>query len=622
MVIRSKYQIMEHLGSGGMADVYKVKHIAFSEIFAIKVVKPSYAEDESFNHRFKSEAILSRRLRHPHAISVEDFDVTEDGRPFIVMELVEGKSLRELVKNSGAIAMERALELTRQVASALSAAHALGIIHRDVKPDNILITTDAKGQESVKVLDFGIARVREGAITGGFDHTATRSGMLMGTPAYMSPEQALGKVGDQIDGRSDVYSLGIVLYEMLTGALPFRSETPMGYLIEHINTSPVPPRTFAPQRSISSSVSRLVMKALEKDRENRFATMKEMEQALASPDDWIASLPPETIAQMPKLGETRDDATLLITPDSAAETIPTPIPTPIPSPKEEFRPAPETSARVESQPRQNGNGKKSRSPKRPTPRPAPVPAAVQDSTAKPEAPAVVETPVAPKYPEPKVYPSRAPEPPAPKPELKLTEPPSRSRAGVWTVAVCIVLAVAAAGGYLWVKQSSTPPTAAPTTAAETTPAPVEMVNMISPKHEVEQVSKDEVAGKEKSGYKHGENLWSPTGVRSYISADKYQEAVKNGYTISKPSAKQLAKQNAKEPAEPAANNGRQGSQGDAKSALVRSYVAKGEQYLGSGNYVSAISNFQNALELDPSNAAASAGLRKAQAAERDVVNNR
>ena len=296
MVIRSKYQILEHLGGGGMADVYRAKHLAFNEIYAIKVVKASYADDTAFNNRFKSEAVLTRKLRHPNAIAVEDYDTTEDGRPYIVMEFVNGRNLRTVIDKEGALPLRRTVCVSLQVALALAAAHKLGITHRDIKPDNILVTQDEQGNEVAKVLDFGIAKVKEGAFTMAA-YTATRKGMVVGTPQYMSPEQALGKVGDEIDSRADIYSLGVVIYEMITGKLPFESDTPMGYCLKHVNTVPVPPREFAANLNIPVGLSELIMKALEKDREKRFSTIDEMIEALQDPERWAAMSAPTVVTR-------------------------------------------------------------------------------------------------------------------------------------------------------------------------------------------------------------------------------------------------------------------------------------------------------------------------------------
>jgi eukaryotic-like serine/threonine-protein kinase len=285
MIIRSKYEILERLGGGGMADVYLAKHLAFNEVYAIKVVKSVLADDASFQRRFRIEAVLTRKLRHPNAISVEDYDTTEDGRPYIVMEYVSGCSLRAVLDKEAPLSSPRSLNIALQAARALEAAHRLGITHRDIKPDNILITNRENGDELVKVLDFGIAKVKELDATT-VEEAATRRGTVVGTPQYMSPEQAVGKVGDDIDGRADIYSLGIVLYEMITGQLPFSSDTPMGYCMHHVKTPPVPPRERAPSLNIAPGLSLLVMKCLEKDREQRFANMTEMIAALQDPGQW------------------------------------------------------------------------------------------------------------------------------------------------------------------------------------------------------------------------------------------------------------------------------------------------------------------------------------------------
>ena len=159
MVIRGKYEILEKIGSGGMASVYRAKHLAFGEVCAIKVVAGKLAHDDTFLKRFRNEAVVTRRLQHPNAVRVDDLDTTEDGRPFIVMEFVEGRNLRDVIRQEAPLHPRRAVAITRQVASALAAAHALGIVHRDIKPDNILLTRDAGGHDWAKVLDFGIAKV-------------------------------------------------------------------------------------------------------------------------------------------------------------------------------------------------------------------------------------------------------------------------------------------------------------------------------------------------------------------------------------------------------------------------------------------------------------------------------
>lgn len=285
LVIREKYEILEKVGVGGMATVYRAKHVTFNEIKAIKIVSSKLMDDEVFLKRFKTEAIITRKLRHPNAVALEDFDTTADGRPFIVMEYVQGRNLRTLIHDVGAMPVPRAFNIAKQVASALGAAHKLNIVHRDIKPDNIIIIPQPDGSDSqdlVKVFDFGIAKMR-GSGSDIATGTATQTGMVVGTPQYVSPEQASGKIGDSIDGRSDLYSLGVVLYEMVTGHLPFNSDTPVGFLIHHMQTAPTPPHALKPPVRLPENVSAVLMKALEKDRNQRFQNADEFIAALSKP---------------------------------------------------------------------------------------------------------------------------------------------------------------------------------------------------------------------------------------------------------------------------------------------------------------------------------------------------
>ncbi|HEY6968569.1 MAG TPA: protein kinase [Candidatus Angelobacter sp.] len=281
MIVGNKYIILEWIGAGGMAAVYRARHRLLDELRAVKVVFAKFSRDEDFLRRFRHEAAIARRLRHENAVWVEDLDEIEDGRPFIAMEFLEGDDLRKLIKEQGPLSVERSLKLGAQVASALSAAHKLGIVHRDIKPDNIFITRDSSGNETAKVLDFGIAKAREGVLQGGY--TATKTGVIIGTPEYMSPEQAEGHLSENLDGRADIYSLGIVLYEMLTGKLPFESDTPLGMCMHHLQTVPRPPHELRPDLRIPEAVSAVLMKALEKRRERRFQTADEMLAALRNP---------------------------------------------------------------------------------------------------------------------------------------------------------------------------------------------------------------------------------------------------------------------------------------------------------------------------------------------------
>jgi hypothetical protein len=279
MIIRNKYQIIDRIGIGGMGLVYRGRHLTFNELCAIKIVNDDIAGNASFLQRFQTEAMVTRKLRHPNAVRVDDFDYTEDGRPFIVMELVEGKNVSEILQAEGALAVPRAIRIARQVGQAIGVAHRLGIVHRDLKPGNIILTKDEQGQETAKVLDFGIAKLREAA--GGDRPEMTMTGMVVGTPLYMSPEQFLGKkAGGEVDGRTDIYSLGVVLYQMITAQLPFEAETPYALMLQHLQSSARPPHEVKPELKIPSALSQVILKAMEKSREQRFQTAEEFVAAL------------------------------------------------------------------------------------------------------------------------------------------------------------------------------------------------------------------------------------------------------------------------------------------------------------------------------------------------------
>jgi len=278
MVIRNKYEILERIGIGGMGFVYRGRHITFNELCAIKIVNDVIAGDTNFLQRFQTEAVVTRKLRHPNAVRVDDYDYTEDGRPFIVMELVEGQNVGEVLQTDGPFAVPRALRIVAQVARALGVAHKLGIVHRDIKPGNIILTVDEFGRETAKVLDFGIAKLREAA--GGAQSGMTMTGMVVGTPIYMSPEQFLGKKGGEIDGRTDLYSLGIVLYQMVTARLPFEGETLYSLMMQHMEGNVRPPHELTPELHIPESLSRVIVKAISKSREERYQTAEDFVAAL------------------------------------------------------------------------------------------------------------------------------------------------------------------------------------------------------------------------------------------------------------------------------------------------------------------------------------------------------
>ena len=265
-LIRGKYRIIGKIGVGGMAAVFKAMHIRFEELRALKVISSELASDPSFVKRLQQEAVVTRRLQHPNAVRVEDIDEAEDGRPFIVMEYIEGRSLKDLIEEAAPLPVGRTLSIIKQAASALDAAHALGILHRDIKPANIVLVQTPEGEQA-KVLDFGIAKVKEANLGETAEMTLTGQGRVVGTSAYMSPEQAMGMRGEELDGRSDLYSLGVVMYQMLVGELPLKAESEVSMLMAHIQMPPRPIRELRPD--IPQPVAGIVMSCLEKNRELR-----------------------------------------------------------------------------------------------------------------------------------------------------------------------------------------------------------------------------------------------------------------------------------------------------------------------------------------------------------------
>jgi len=277
-VVRGKYQIIQKIGQGAMGTVYKALHLHFQEVRALKVIAAKLSSDKTFVKRFEQEAILARKLQHPNAVRVDDIDETEDGQPFIVMEYIEGENLRKVISAIGPMPPLRVSAIIRQVAAALDAAHALGIIHRDIKPENIVLIQSHK-KDVAKVLDFGIAKYRklqsESTVV-----SATDTGMVVGTPGYMSPEQAMAAPGNQLDGRADIYSLGSVMYQMLTDELPIKGDTPLQIVLAHIQNPPIPIQAARAGVKIPQPLADLAMKCLEKNREDRPANGRAMIEEL------------------------------------------------------------------------------------------------------------------------------------------------------------------------------------------------------------------------------------------------------------------------------------------------------------------------------------------------------
>ncbi|MFA9453797.1 MAG: protein kinase [Candidatus Aminicenantaceae bacterium] len=255
----SRYEVIEEIGQGGMGTVYRVYDQKVKEQIAIKLIKPAVAFDPSILERFNNEVKIARKVIHKNVCRMYDLSES-DGMHFITMEHVSGEDLSSLIKRIGQLSTKKAVAITKQISEGLAEAHSLGIIHRDLKPQNVML--DKQG--NVRIMDFGIARSL-------FTKGLTETGMLMGTPEYMSPEQVEGIV---VDERSDIYSLGVILFEMLTGLVPFDGNTPMSIALKHMTHTPANPRTF--NASIPEGLNRLVLKCMEKDPDKRYRTAREV----------------------------------------------------------------------------------------------------------------------------------------------------------------------------------------------------------------------------------------------------------------------------------------------------------------------------------------------------------
>jgi serine/threonine protein kinase len=557
-VVRGKYRILSKIGQGGMGAVYKALHVTFDELRAIKVISPELIHDQLFVKRFKHEAVITRKLQHPNAVRVDDIDEAEDGRPFIVMEFIEGQSLRKLIEDHGAMPVERACSIIKQSAAALDAAHRLGMVHRDIKPDNIVLVETPEGEQA-KVLDFGIAKLKEGRTGEMGGMTLTGTGVVIGTPQYMSPEQAMGRRGDQLDGRSDLYSLGIVMYQMLTGELPFRADTTMEMLIAHLQQPPINVRAVRPELQIPAGVANVVMRLLAKKPEDRpanaMALIVEIEQAES---DWSGAAETHVI--------------------SPVDLYDQPINLPA-------APAP---------------------PSRPMARASrATAAATAAATPPPEPPRRVATPPPPPSPQPRppVEPRRAAPPP---PQVRVPPPPAArakkpSQVGIW--AALFILGFGLAGGVWYFTERPSAPSSpqnpldkpGPTGSVSTTSAggtgstsrteptpqpasqtPAERVNPLDAAGGSTTPSRPALASRPASQPATGSRTTAP----SFVQPPARQPAPE---VVARP-------QPEPPPAKPAVD-----------SKKVSAAIKMGEFYFDRGEYEKAIEEFQQGLTLDPSN---------------------
>jgi eukaryotic-like serine/threonine-protein kinase len=263
-VIDGRYEVQSTLGEGGMGVVYRVRHSVLGREFALKALRADLAQEEPLGERFLREAQSAASINHPNVCEITDFGELPGKRPYFVMELLTGEALSLLLRREGPLAVERVVRLGEQVARALDAAHRAGVVHRDLKPDNILVDV-GPAEERVKVVDFGLAQIAG-------QSRLTQPGVVFGTPHYMSPEQASG---GQVDQRADIYALGVVMYEMLTGKVPFEAETYMGVLSKHLYLEPAAPSSV-PGSPPFGDLEAIVMRCIRKQPSERYGSMSEL----------------------------------------------------------------------------------------------------------------------------------------------------------------------------------------------------------------------------------------------------------------------------------------------------------------------------------------------------------
>ena len=297
-LLEEKFMITDHLGDGGMGKVYEAEQLSLNKTVAVKILHKSLLQNETQVKRFQREAWSASRLDHPHSIGIIDFGKTEDGAAFIVMEHLKGRELADVLQEEFPLGEERLVKILCQVLSVLAEAHENKIIHRDLKPENIMLIKRAEEEDFVKVLDFGIAKLQERDPN---QPALTMQGIVCGTPEYMSPEQAMGQ---DLDNRTDLYSTGCILYEMLTGQVPFVANNYQAILGMHIRDEPTKPSLLCPNINISPALEQVALVALAKDRNQRYpdaiAMKKAIEEALECPSGEAAQSPAQP--QAPKGG--------------------------------------------------------------------------------------------------------------------------------------------------------------------------------------------------------------------------------------------------------------------------------------------------------------------------------
>jgi serine/threonine protein kinase len=287
-LLDGKYQIIDRLGVGGMGEIFKVRHIHLNELRVIKIMRPNIAQDDQGLQRFLQEARTSTMIKHKNLAMLYDFAQLEDGSYYMVWEFIDGTNIQKWIASTGAMPPRLTVEIAIQALHGLDHLHSMGLIHRDISPENIMLSQDHHGKLLVKVIDFGIAKqLAEG--DGG--QGLTQTGMFLGKLKYASPEQAgFLKEDEHLDPRSDLYSFGIVLYEMLAGRAPFAATNPHGYILKHVTEKPAPIAALNPAAKVPAQLEALIMKSLEKNRDARFATAEDFATALEGVRN---SIPPD-----------------------------------------------------------------------------------------------------------------------------------------------------------------------------------------------------------------------------------------------------------------------------------------------------------------------------------------
>jgi serine/threonine-protein kinase len=304
-VVADRYHIIKKLGEGGMGAVYLGEHVKMGRKSAIKVMAAAMSQDPDAISRFNREASNASRISHPNVCQIYDFGETPDGLIYLAMEFIEGQALKDVIEAAGALEPARAASILKQAADALQAAHDLSIVHRDIKPDNIMVVQGKDGSDIVKVVDFGIARAVGGDESG---QKVTKTGLVVGTPEYMSPEQLSG---DKLDGRSDIYSLALVLYRMLTGTLPFEADSAQEVMIKRLTDDPVPLDQARPDLKFPAKLQLVLNVALARQPAERYQSAAEFGRDTA---DAVAG----TGAPSTRVAPAHEGATQVMSPNEVA----------------------------------------------------------------------------------------------------------------------------------------------------------------------------------------------------------------------------------------------------------------------------------------------------------------